>query len=161
MPISVREYADSDYAFVRSLFEAYVAEERARVGVLPWTESTTDSYLGDLVAKSRSEGGAILLAVEGETRCGFLAALPKDHQAWDRTLGKVLMVLELHVHPDHRRRGVGRILFETLESRFALGGLAWSTLGTFAENRAAHEFYAAMGFRPMYVFLGKPLGRPK
>lgn len=157
MTIQLREYTERDYRFVRALFEAYVAEERARVEVLPWEDSTTDSYLEDLVGKSQEQGGVVLIAAEGEARCGFIAAMLNDHQAWDRTNGKSLMVMELHVHPDHRRRGVGRLLFEEVERRFASQGVEWSTLGTFVGNRSAQAFYSSMGYRPMYIFMGKPL----
>ncbi len=157
VPVEIRDYSDRDYEFVRRLFSAYLAEEKSRVEVLGIADDFPDQYLPGLIQKTREQGGLFLVAEQDRGQVGFVAVLPKDPQPWDPTHGKVAMIMELHVHPDHRRQGVGRQLFASAEKWAVTHGLVWATLGTFAANAAAHSFYAAMGYRPTYLFMGKPL----
>jgi ribosomal protein S18 acetylase RimI-like enzyme len=161
MWVEIRDYADRDWEFVRTLFAAYLAEERGRVPVLGTADDFADTYLPQLIRRAREEDGLALIAEEEGVRCGFIAALPKEAQPWDPTRGKVAMVMEAHVDGRHRRRGIGRRLFAAVEERYAGRGVEWVTLGTFAGNVVAHAFYRAMGYRTTYLFMGKPLSRSR
>ena len=161
MPVAIRDYTDLDWEFVRTLFATYLAEERGRVSVLGMADDFPDTYLPQLIRRTREDDGLVLVAEEEGVRCGFIAALPKEAQPWDRTRGPVVMVMEAHVDGRHRRRGIGRRLFAAVEERYADRGFAWVTLGTFAGNAAAHAFYREMGYGPTYLFMGKPLSRTR
>lgn len=50
------------------------------------------------------------------------------------------------VHPDHRRRGIGRALTIALCRAFVAVGAERVLLEVRAANTAAHELYAAIGF---------------
>ncbi|MEM8769985.1 MAG: GNAT family N-acetyltransferase [Pseudomonadota bacterium] len=57
-----------------------------------------------------------------------------------------LHLLELSVHPDHGRRGLGRRLVTRVVEEAAARGLEAVTLTTFADIPWNAPFYAAMGF---------------
>ncbi|HZY92550.1 MAG TPA: GNAT family N-acetyltransferase [Thermoplasmata archaeon] len=154
----VRAYEETDFGFVRSVFAAYLEEERRRVPEMGVGDDFPDSYLPRLIQKTQNEGGKFLVALEEGTRCGFIAALPKEAQPWDQTRKKTLMIMEAHVDAAFRRRGIGRELFSAIEQAFSCDGFDWSTLGTFAGNAQAHAFYRSMGYEATYQFMGKKIG---
>lgn len=157
MRVRIRDYVDADFPFVRSLFVTYLAEERDRVPLLGVADDFPDTYLPQLVRKTRAEEGLFLVAETEGANCGFLVALPKERAPWDQTTQRSVMIMEAHVDPRFRRRGVGRALFAEVEQRFLRRGFEWATLGTFAGNVAAHSFYRALGYEVTYQFMGKGL----
>lgn len=68
-------------------------------------------------------------------------ALAEAHP-WNR----VLNVWELHVHPQHRRAGIGRQLVDELASRALDAGLRALTVETQNTNVGAIRFYRRAGF---------------
>lgn len=56
-------------------------------------------------------------------------------------------VVNIAVHPDHRRRGVGRILLTRLLAAAADRGAVASTLEVRSTNRSAIALYSSFGFR--------------
>ena len=157
MPVTVREYLESDLPFVERSYAEYLEEERRRVPQLGLPDDFAATYLPRLLAKVRDEGGLFLVAVDEELRVGYAAALPKEPQAWDQTRAKVVMIMDLYVVPGRRRSGIGRALFDAIEQRYAAEGFEWVTLGMMANNESARAFYEARGYRPTYLFLGKSL----
>ncbi len=63
-------------------------------------------------------------------------------QDWNRELN----VWELHVHPDHRRKGIGRRLLDELAVRAGALGLRALMIETQNTNVAAIRFYRQAGF---------------
>jgi len=157
MSTSIREYVDTDYDFLHDGFVAYLAEEKARVGILGIPDDFPETYVPRLIQKVRSEHGTILVAEVDGRPAGYVAMLPKDPQPWDQTRSRTAMLMELFVAPEHRRRGVARRLFDEIEARSAAQGFEWITLGVMGANDVAQSFYAAQGYRPTYHFMGKPL----
>lgn len=160
MSVRIRDATIDDVAFLRHGFESYLDEERQRVPVLGLPDDFPDTYIPKLVGKVRDLHGEFLVAEADEERCGYVVAIPKTPDAWDPTRSPVAMIMELYVVPGHRRAGVGRSLFDEVERRFAARGFDWVTFGVMATNATARKFYAAMGYRETYLFLGKPLPRP-
>lgn len=156
--IAIRPYDDPDYTFVRELFQGYVDAESARVGTLPVAEGFVETYLRGLIHKVRTQGGLFLVAESDGQRRGYVAALPKPTEPWDRTRGRVVMIMELHVREEARRQGIARRLLAVVERHFRRAGFSYATLGAFTSNSSALAFYDALGFRPTYTFLGKELG---
>lgn len=158
-PVStwLREFRPDDAGFLRELFVTYLREE-ARKGPLPASVAEyPDTYLPGLIEKAGGPEGRILVAETDGNRSGFVVALPKPPQPWDRTTGRVAMIMELHVAGNRRRLGVGRLLVRGVEEHFARLGFAWVSLGTMATNSEAHRFYEAMGYVVTYQFRGRPL----
>ncbi len=60
---------------------------------------------------------------------------------------RVAHVVTLDVHPEQRRRGLGRELLQELLARFARAGAREARLEVSVENAAAVAFYEALGFR--------------
>ncbi len=54
---------------------------------------------------------------------------------------------ELDVHPDHARRGVGRLLLEAVCAKAAAAGASCVTLSTMRDVPFNAPFYASAGFR--------------
>jgi ribosomal-protein-alanine N-acetyltransferase len=57
------------------------------------------------------------------------------------------LILTLDVHPDYRRRGVGKLLLDDLLARFRAAGAARAILQVAVENAPARAFYKKAGFR--------------
>ena len=65
----------------------------------------------------------------------------------------------LAVHPEHRRRGVGRLLLQHLIDRAERRGASFISLEVRAGNRAAMSLYARHHFRPEGLRKGYYAGR--
>jgi len=59
--------------------------------------------------------------------------------------GKLMLVYEIGVRDDHRRQGIGRMLFDALRSICRQRGIARAFVITNERNVAATAFYAALG----------------
>ncbi len=87
-------------------------------------------------------GGANFKAVDARANVvGFVAGSPNysTHTDWIVTLG---------VHPDHQRRGLGRLLLVTCEDAMTQSTLA---LTVRMSNRAAIELYESAGYQASYT----------
>jgi ribosomal protein S18 acetylase RimI-like enzyme len=75
----------------------------------------------------------------------------EDH---DRLIGSVMFGYDGHrgwinylaVHPDHQRRGLGRVLMAEAEERLARLGCPKVNLQVRGSNQAAVEFYRRIGY---------------
>jgi ribosomal-protein-alanine N-acetyltransferase len=110
--------------------EACRALDRLALGSL-WEE---DQWRRELL-----EPGRLCLGLDGSSGLEAMAT------GW-------LVIDELHitlvaVHPQHRRRGLGRRLLQALLERAHGLGAERATLEVAAGNSAARALYAAMGFR--------------
>jgi ribosomal-protein-alanine N-acetyltransferase len=66
-------------------------------------------------------------------------------------IGDELHVNTIAVHPDHRRRGLGRALMEYVLEDAAVSGAVRATLEVRRSNVAAQRLYSSLGFAPMGV----------
>lgn len=62
-----------------------------------------------------------------------------------------LHVLNVATAPQHRRRGVGRVVMEEALSRARARGCSLATLEVRRSNEAAIQLYKSLGFRPVGV----------
>jgi ribosomal protein S18 acetylase RimI-like enzyme len=159
MPIEIRDATADDTEFLYQGFSAYLAEERQRVPVLGLPDDFAETYIPRLVDKVRNEQGEFLIAEFDGERAGYVVALPKDPNAWDQTRSRIAMIMELFVAPTYRHRGIGRRLFGEVERRFTARGFDWVSFGVMASNSVARKFYAALGYRETYLFMGRSLPR--
>ena len=124
-------------ALPEDLTEIHAIE--ARSNPVPWSRQL---FAKELV---RAEG-AMLVAVDADAVVGFIACAGQG-DSWH--------ILNVTVHPDHRRRGIGGLLVDGIIS--ALDGRPYDryTLEVRVSNDAAIRLYRARGFvdcgvRPRY-----------
>lgn len=87
------------------------------------------------------EAGFLFVAEAGDgTPVGFALARPLDGE---------LYLVELDVHPDHGRRGLGRALVEAVLARARTAGYPSVSLVTFRDLPWNAPFYERLGFRPL------------
>lgn len=104
-------------------------------------------------------GDLVLVAAGDATLLGFVHA-----QAVVRPAGpalaerSVVLVHELVVADDARRRGVGRALMAAVEEYAARQGAADVRLQHYAMNRSAHDFYRALGYETELLTMAKQCG---
>ena len=93
-----------------------------------------------------SDGGAVLLALEGERPVGFAqCALRRDYVEGSST-SPVGYLEGIFVLPEHRRRGVASALIDEMISRAAALELAFLSLEVRASNSPAIALYRGKGF---------------
>jgi aminoglycoside 3-N-acetyltransferase I len=140
MAIDVRRLTLGDEEVVRRLsredarFEEAGIEPRARP---PHTVESAREFLAvdtnvQLAALVEAEPVGQLLAYELTRRHGD---------------GKMMFIYEIGVRDDHRRNGVGRLLFEKLKEICRQRGIARAFVITNERNEAAMAFYRALGAR--------------
>jgi ribosomal protein S18 acetylase RimI-like enzyme len=116
-----------------------VVAEGASVGFLPPLARTeaVEYWSG-----ARASGGVLLLAEEAGRIVGTVQLRPAE-SANGRHRAEVAKLL---VHPDHRRRGIGRSLMEGIEAEARRDGRTLLMLDT-REGDAANGLYHALGYR--------------
>jgi len=85
-----------------------------------------------------NQGGQIFFAVEGEMVLGTCAAI--------RHCGEIVEIAKLAVTPSARRRGIGRLLVQTVIEYARDMGACKVTLVSNTKLRSALRLYESMGF---------------
>jgi ribosomal protein S18 acetylase RimI-like enzyme len=83
--------------------------------------------------------------VPGAPLDGFVTTHLLGHSTFP---GYVGMVEELFVHPDRRRRGIGRMLVERALAQLRAGGADHFRIEVAPEDREAAGLFAAIGWEP-------------
>ena len=96
----------------------------------PWSENSIASELGNTLS-------LWLVALEGNTVIGYVGS--------QTVLGWTDM-MNVAVHPDYRRRGVGKTLVEELSRLLKEQGSECLTLEVRASNEGAKSLYFGLGF---------------
>jgi ribosomal protein S18 acetylase RimI-like enzyme len=97
----------------------------------------------------RSEGHHILMAIDDGTAVGFVSGVETTHP--DK--GTEMFLYELSVHADHRKRGIGKALVESLATLASERGCYGMWVGTEPDNAAALATYVAAGAEPPEPFM--------
>ena len=96
----------------------------------PWSETSIASELDNPLS-------LWLVALEGETVVGYVGS--QTVMGWTD-------MMNVAVHPDHRRKGIGRALVEELERLLQEQGNECLTLEVRASNTPAKTLYFDLGF---------------
>jgi ribosomal protein S18 acetylase RimI-like enzyme len=91
-----------------------------------------------------SEGHHLLLAFDDEQPIGFVSGVETTHP--DK--GTEMFLYELSVHPDHRKRGIGRALVEDLGRLAREVGCYDMWVATEPDNESALATYRSAGAEP-------------
>jgi len=93
-----------------------------------------------------------LVAEEEDELVGTTMAGYDGHRGW---------IYYVVVHPDHRRRGIGRALMGEAEGRLKVLGCSKANLQVRAGNDAAVDFYRSLGYQVEdRVSMGRLLAGP-
>ncbi|MDP8929889.1 MAG: GNAT family N-acetyltransferase [Actinomycetota bacterium] len=96
-----------------------------------------------------SEGHHLLVAFEQDRPVAFISGVETTHP--DK--GTEMFLYELSVHPEHRRRGIGKALVDSLADLARSRGCYGMWVGTEPDNAAALATYRAAGAAPPEPFL--------
>ncbi|MEO8239032.1 MAG: GNAT family N-acetyltransferase [Flavobacterium sp.] len=75
--------------------------------------------------------------------------------------GKYLEIDNFVVHPEHRSKGIGKMLTEYIEQKALNLGCSSIVLDAYTENFAAHRFYYNQGYGPRGFHFVKILDKTK
>ena len=95
-------------------------------------------------------GHHLLMALEGDEPVGFVSGVELTHP--DK--GIEMLLYELSVHEDHRRRGIATALVHALKARAEEHGCYGMWVGTEHDNAAALATYRAVGDPERESFVG-------
>ena len=125
VPPHIRPYRPQDAEFLVSLW--------ALCGLTrPWNDPYRD------IDRKLSVDGSGLIVLEEDTQLiGAVMVGYDGHRGW---------INYLAVHPDHRRRGLGRLLMAAAEDRLAALGCPKVNLQVRGSNQEAVEFYRRIGY---------------
>ena len=121
----------------RRLFRAYAAEHAASIAESLCVQGF-EAELAGLPGRYAPPPGCLLLAMDGDEPAGCVAM---------RDLGGGTCEMKrLYVTPEHRGRGVGRLLVEEVLQRAERAGYNRMVLDTLPEMVGAVALYRASGF---------------
>jgi ribosomal protein S18 acetylase RimI-like enzyme len=85
------------------------------------------------------ERGWFYVAIQAESVVGF-AQYQRRYDAQGE-------LVRIYIHPDHQRRGIGRVLLATGVAAMAATGISHCFVSADANNTVARAFYERLGFR--------------
>jgi ribosomal protein S18 acetylase RimI-like enzyme len=107
--------------------------------------------IGRICCAGRRRSGQVVMAVTGHQAEGFAAATLE---------GTSCHVGNLHVRPEMRDGGIGRLLLGTLAQRMRQQGARSAELWVFAANEGAIRFYRRLGGQPGAPVMREAFGQP-
>jgi ribosomal protein S18 acetylase RimI-like enzyme len=143
--LTVREAALNDFEKIAEL-HAWSWLNTYR-GILP------DSYLDNNLIGERTsywqrkmslltEKEFVLMAEDGNNPVGFIAVLDRPENGYDA------FVDNLHVSPDRKGRGIGKLLMQEAAKKLSSTNRRSAYLWVLKGNNSAEHFYQALGGKP-------------
>ena len=114
----------------------------------------TDNYLDNLVSEEDQiedwkeilfrRDSIVLVAEVENSAVGYIwvTLLQDESRDWDAE------IVSLHLLPEHKRKGIGRRLLETVAFKLREQGCSSVFLWVLEENQSARRFYEALGGEP-------------
>ena len=99
-----------------------------------------DSYLTEMIPHNYNQ-----IAVFEHGICIGISGLWSGTKLWS---GKYLEIDNFIVHPDHRKKGVGKMMTDYIDAKAKETGCTMIVLDAFTGNFAAHRFYYNQGYVP-------------
>ena len=99
-----------------------------------------DSYLTEMTPHNYKQ-----VAVFEQDVCIGISGLWSGTKLWS---GKYLEIDNFIVHPDHRKKGVGKMMTDYIDAKAIESGCTMIVLDAFTGNFAAHRFYYNQGYAP-------------
>jgi ribosomal protein S18 acetylase RimI-like enzyme len=99
-----------------------------------------ESYLQEMVPHNYKQ-----VAVFENEICVGLSGFWTAIKLWT---GKYIEIDNFIVHPDHRNKGIGKMMTDYIDHKAKTGGCTAIVLDAFTSNFTAHRFYYNQGFEP-------------
>ena len=159
--LRIEPFQPADLPVVAAFVEAIQEHERLGVPELKPGSEIGLGYAEMLVRTVAARNGIIVLAKVGERAIGFACAwIDEDDDPLLREDARShAFVSDIFVDAEWRRKGVGRLLLEAMESEMHERGCRRIRICAKAANLAALKCYEAAGYRPYEVTLCKSIAR--
>ena len=105
-----------------------------------FTYEKYDAYLTDMIPHNYKQ----IAVFEGDA-CVGLSGLWSGTKLWS---GKYLEIDNFIVHPDHRKKGIGKMMTDYVDAKAKELGCTMIVLDAFTGNFNAHRFYYNQGYAP-------------
>ena len=105
-----------------------------------FTVEKYDAYLTEMIPHNYKQ-----IAVFEQDVCVGISGLWSGTKLWS---GKYMEIDNFIVHPDHRKKGVGKMMTDYVDAKAKETGCTMIVLDAFPENFTAHRFYYNQGYVP-------------
>jgi ribosomal protein S18 acetylase RimI-like enzyme len=136
--------------------EHYDFDPRRFLAVRP---GTLAGYASFMSAQLEDSDMAVLVADDNGDVIGYAYAAVEGYN-YMALRGPAGVLHDLIVDPEHRGRGVGRLLLDATLAFFRSRGVPRVVLATAARNEAAQRLFASMGFRRTMIEMTIDLDDP-
>ena len=123
--------------------EHYDFDPRRFLAVRP---GTPEGYASFMSSQLKDPDKAVLVADDNGDMIGYAYAAIEGYD-YKALRGPAGVLHDVIVDPEHRGRGVGRLLIEATLAFFRSRGVPRVVLSTAERNEAAQRLFAGMGFR--------------
>jgi GNAT superfamily N-acetyltransferase len=154
--VIIRSARPEDYAQVSRLYGSLDALHHERA---PWMFKTPEAqprpekFFVDLL----NSDDAVLFVADAGNLVGFAHGMMRAAPEFPVFIRQSWGVLDgLVVDPSWRRRGIGRLLTQAVESWALALGAPWVELNVYDFNAEALAFYQSLGYLPLSTKLRKP-----
>ncbi|MDQ1593062.1 MAG: hypothetical protein QOG71_3689 [Pyrinomonadaceae bacterium] len=137
--------------------EHYDFDPRRFLAARPRTPSDYASFLG---AQLEDADKAVLVADDGGDVIGYAFAAVEGYD-YMSLRGPAGVLHDVIVDPEHRGRGVGRLLLEATLAFLRSRGVPRVVLSTAERNEGAQRLFARMGFRRTMIEMTRELDEPE
>ncbi len=120
---------------------------------------TPTDYASFLSAQLEDPDSAVLVADDNGEVIGYSYAVIEGYD-FMALRGPAGVLHDVIVDPEHRGRGVGRLLLDAILASLESRGAPRVVLSTAARNGPAQRFFASMGFRPTMIEMTRELDDP-
>jgi ribosomal protein S18 acetylase RimI-like enzyme len=156
--ISLRAYEARDADALREMMAELQDAIREFDPGLPVGSAMASAYFDYTQRSCVERDGAIFVAEDGGQPVGFVTVLARvPFEGLDSPAGEYAYVMDLHVRPPYRRRGIGTALMREAE-RYAMAQGARDLRILVLSANPAVRLYRALGFQQYSEALRKPLG---
>ena len=105
-----------------------------------FTVEKYDAYLTEMIPHNYKQ-----IAVFEQDVCVGISGLWSGTKLWS---GKYMEIDNFIVHPDHRKKGVGKMMTDYVDAKAKETGCTMIVLDAFTENFTAHRFYYNQEYVP-------------
>lgn len=120
------------------------------------TSQTAGGYASFLESQLDQSSVVVLVAVQSQRVLGYTYA-GVEGRDWMSLRGRAGVLYDIVVDPEHRGRGVGRMLLDATVALLKSLGAPQVVLSTAERNAAAQRLFASAGFRPTMIEMTRDL----